>query len=420
MMKKFAAALAATAVLGVTSVFAANPFSDVTPNDWAYQAVAQLASQGVINGYPDGTFKGQNNITRYEMAQMVAKAMARQDRVDAEQNAMINRLANEFSAELNNLGVRVGKLEDQVGNFKFTGDARMRYRQWDGQHSKFDYRGRVQFAATVNDNTKAVVRVTNGSHEFGDNAYNSSNTAKIDRVYVTHNFGKNAALSVGRQNLTIGGGLSYDSDFDGAAATFGTDKLNASVAYGYLVGGDLEGSEHDSDTHNDAMVVYGLNGKVGSHVTANAFYAQLTGNDKTVSIRNLDGSRTTVNRDSFYGVALNGDFNKVSIGGEWNRSQLDDSTAWIAGIGYGNFNMAQQGTWVVKGQYFDAQKNAQIFDSTYVLPKNRNIKTWIATAKYVPAKNVALAAYVGFDAKDQNDKKINDGTWYRGEINYKF
>ena len=92
-MKKHLAVLAATAVLGVTSAFAANPFSDVTPQDWAYQAVAQLASQGVVNGYPDGTFKGQNNITRYEMAQMVAKAMTRQGQVDAEQNAIINRLA---------------------------------------------------------------------------------------------------------------------------------------------------------------------------------------------------------------------------------------------------------------------------------------------------------------------------------------
>ena len=61
--KNILAVLAATAVLGVTSAFAANPFSDVTPQDWAYQAVAQLASQGIVNGYPDGTFKGQHNIT---------------------------------------------------------------------------------------------------------------------------------------------------------------------------------------------------------------------------------------------------------------------------------------------------------------------------------------------------------------------
>ena len=51
-----------------------------------------MAAACFVNGYQDGTFKGQNDITRYEMAQMVAKAMANQDRANAEQQAMINRL----------------------------------------------------------------------------------------------------------------------------------------------------------------------------------------------------------------------------------------------------------------------------------------------------------------------------------------
>ena len=85
MKHQLAAVLAATAMLGVTTAFAANPFSDVTPDSWAYQSVSQLANAGIINGYPDGTFKGQKNITRFEMAQMIAKAMANQDRVNAEQ-----------------------------------------------------------------------------------------------------------------------------------------------------------------------------------------------------------------------------------------------------------------------------------------------------------------------------------------------
>ena len=135
MKKRLAAVFAATAVLGVTTAFAANPFSDVTPQDWAYQSVAQLAAAGVINGYPDGTFKGQNNITRFEMAQMVAKAMANESRANAEQQAMINRLADEFSTELNNLGVRVSNLENKIGNVKVTGDARLRYNENDGGKS---------------------------------------------------------------------------------------------------------------------------------------------------------------------------------------------------------------------------------------------------------------------------------------------
>ena len=157
MKKQFAAIFAATAVLGVTTAFAANPFSDVTPDSWAYQAVSQLASTGIITGYPDGTFRGENGITRFQVAQMVAKALANQDRANAEQQALINRLADEFSNELNNLGVRVARLEDRVGNVKVTGDMRLRYlgaQQRDGHYvnavgdynkgSKFDTRARLQ------------------------------------------------------------------------------------------------------------------------------------------------------------------------------------------------------------------------------------------------------------------------------------
>ena len=96
MKKTIRSNLCSNSSFGVTTAFAANPFSDVTPDSWHTKAVSQLANAGIVNGYPDGTFKGQNNITRYEMVQMVAKAMANQDRANAEQQAMINRLADEF------------------------------------------------------------------------------------------------------------------------------------------------------------------------------------------------------------------------------------------------------------------------------------------------------------------------------------
>ena len=84
--RKMTSAFAVAAMMGVATAFAVNPFSDVPSDSWAYQAVDQLATAGIINGYPDGTFKGQNNITRYEMAQMIAKGMANQDRANAERN----------------------------------------------------------------------------------------------------------------------------------------------------------------------------------------------------------------------------------------------------------------------------------------------------------------------------------------------
>ena len=443
-MKKHLAVLAATAVLGVTSAFAANPFADVTPQDWAYQAVAQLAAQGVVNGYPDGTFQGQHNITRYEMAQMVAKAMARQERVDAEQNAIINRLANEFSTELNNLGVRVATLENKVGNFKFTGDARLRYTGTEhrvhkaaadggedklANQSKFDYRGRVKFEATVNDNTKAVVRLVGGK-EFGA-AGNPKTT--IDRLYVQHNFGKYATATVGRYDEVVGAGLTYDDAFEGAKLAFGKDKLNASVSYGYATNADVslvlgetkkspyttvveQGLIQDEQRNNPQVAVFQVNGKLGK-VNAGAFYAKVNGTKL-----GLDFDKVASVGDSldFYGVHANTKFGKkVAVDGEFARfKEFKHSKAWTAGLTYGNYNMAKQGTWAVKAQYTNLDAFAPVFSTTYWAPYNQNFKTWSVQGKYAVANNVGLAAYTTIDAKDKHGHSVAD--YYRAELNYKF
>lgn len=77
-MKKKQLLIAVSLMMGVaaTCSAAASPFSDVPSGPWAYDAVAQLAENGIIEGYGDSTFRGERQITRYEMAQMVAKAMA--------------------------------------------------------------------------------------------------------------------------------------------------------------------------------------------------------------------------------------------------------------------------------------------------------------------------------------------------------
>ena len=400
-MKKHLAVLAATAVLGVTSAFAANPFSDVTPQDWAYQAVAQLAAQGVVNGYPDGTFQGQTNITRYEMAQMVAKALVRQDRVDAEQNAIINRLANEFSAELNNLGVRVSTLENKVGNFKFNGDARLRYTGTeDGTKSKFEYRGRVKFQATVNDNTKAVVRLTT-SKEFGKDDAKNSTAVTADQVYVQHNFGKYAMATAGRQNLMIGAGLTYDDAFEGAVATVGKDKLNATFGYGYLAAAEI-----DAAKTNEANT-YQVNYMPVENVAVKGYAVDFHNNS---TVKDFHGAAVDVNF---------GGHNQVWVGGEYVRAEQKSAAGegWIAGLGYGEASMAKAGTWGVKAQYFDVKDAAPLYSTTWKFV-GTNKKGVLATVDYTVAKNVGLSAYATIDTKDQANKDLKES--YRAELNYKF
>ena len=85
MKKTLVSALTTALVVGAasTTFAAANPFADVPADHWAYDAVAQLVQDGVVNGYSaDGTFKGDQSMSRYEMAQIVAKAMAKSDAAD--------------------------------------------------------------------------------------------------------------------------------------------------------------------------------------------------------------------------------------------------------------------------------------------------------------------------------------------------
>ena len=415
MKKQFAAIFAATAVLCVTTAFAANPFSDVTPDSWAYQAVSQLANAGIVNGYPDGTFKGQNNITRYEMAQMVAKAMANQDRANAEQQAMINRLADEFSNELNNLGVRVARLEDRVGNVKVTGDARLRYRDAEHANSKFDARARLQFNAKVNDRTDAVVRVASKNFELGDATNGSNVGVSVDRAYVNHKFGERVSVKAGRFNQVLGGGLAFDGTFDGAQFNAGNDKVNLQAAYGYMVSGDrsLADGATTATLTKDANVtntIINLNGKVGKHTMVGGFYDRVN-QDTSSGYKNI------------YGFNANANFDKVWVGGEWLKdSHVDESQAWTAGVGFGNYDIKKQGTWGVKGQYFDQKANAPIVDTTWNHGYNdtytKNAKGWMATVDYALQNNVGLSAYYGFDWKDQDGNDKAD--FYRADLNYKF
>ncbi|MBP2650601.1 MAG: S-layer protein [Firmicutes bacterium] len=98
-----------------STVFAAaNAFVDVPANHWAYTAIAKLARDGVLPNSTGEAYQGNKTITRYEMAMLVANAMARVDKGHADDQALINKLAAEFAEELSVLGVHVERLGKQL------------------------------------------------------------------------------------------------------------------------------------------------------------------------------------------------------------------------------------------------------------------------------------------------------------------
>ena len=98
----------------VTSV---SQFSDVQPTDWAYQALSNLVEQyGCVAGYPDGTFKGNIAMTRYEAAALLNACL---DRV-TEMTEEIKRLVKEFEKELSVLKAKVDGLEAKTAELAAT------------------------------------------------------------------------------------------------------------------------------------------------------------------------------------------------------------------------------------------------------------------------------------------------------------
>ncbi len=107
-------------VVALTSAARSAPlFPDLPAEHWARDAVATLAARGLVEGYPDGTFKGDRAMTRWEVAVVVARALARMEtegatfatRADLE---ALRPLVNGLRDELEALGVRVSALEDNV------------------------------------------------------------------------------------------------------------------------------------------------------------------------------------------------------------------------------------------------------------------------------------------------------------------
>ena len=234
-MKKILGTAILTGMMMTSTAFAAaNPFEDVPANHWAYDAVAQLAKDGVVEGYGDGTYVGDAAITRYEMAQMVARAMAKSDLKHADK-AMVDKLAAEFADELNNLGVRVAKLEKKVDNVKWGGEIRYRFINRRPASHKSGHTNQVLLrflpVMQINNNWVAKARLDYGA---AGNMHTAANDKAItvDRIYVEGTYGSTKIL-LGRLQYKsfMDNGLFINERVSGAQVTFGKD-VKATVTAG--------------------------------------------------------------------------------------------------------------------------------------------------------------------------------------------
>jgi hypothetical protein len=267
-MKHLAVLIAAMLTLTLVAPVFAQPFADVPTDHWAYDAIAELAAKGLIEGYPDGAFRGDRAMTRYEMAMVVARLLARIEAIkipplppdlvrtpqlNAAQAqdaaairaldqrltaklATVQRLVAEFRAELAALGVRVTAVEEELAairarldNTKVTGDMRFRYNVYPtnsvsggGTFRSPDarLRARVTFTSqpTRDPNVTAVVRLradnmagNNGSladTRFGNDFF--WNNVSFDLLYLDiRNTWAANLWRIGRQLYSAGNPVTF-------------------------------------------------------------------------------------------------------------------------------------------------------------------------------------------------------------------
>ncbi|SDF18381.1 S-layer homology domain-containing protein [Sporomusa acidovorans] len=169
-------------------------FSDVPADHWAYDAVGKLVKAGLVDGYTDKTFKGDRTMTRYEFAFIVAKAMDKFESADEANKMLIDKLSAEFAGELNRLGARVAKVESKTNTW-VSGETRFRYMGNDPKapeshklrgSDKFDFRQRVKFQGTINEDISWVARVqATGKAGNYSKDNNDGTTASFDLFAVT-------------------------------------------------------------------------------------------------------------------------------------------------------------------------------------------------------------------------------------------
>ena len=421
--------LAIAMALGVTaSAYAANnPFSDVPAGHWAYDSVAKLAAAGVIDGYGDSTFGGDKLMTRYEMAQITAKAMAK--------GANVDKLAAEFADELDNLGVRVANLEKKADNVKISGQIRYEYghRSGDFVHpynyngvakaakdsvAKHRLRSRLYISGKINEDWSYTGRLENNQ--------DLSNNAGDEKTYFNQAWvdGKLGGLKVvaGKTDLTLANGNIYDDTAEYIGLSYGKDvKVNA--YYGKPI-------TTEYNYNYDEILGISLSGKAGK-LSLSAGYdifknslgvssasTCYTKEDEDNAIWNINASYAFDKNVKLNATYLNSNLDQGDIATTFNDVDTD---GYVIGLAYKGANKNKVGSWGAWATYYDQGVGTVVAHTMktgdWDLFATEGYKGYDLGANYTLAKNMVYNIdYYELEGKESGLK--NKVLWSRLQINF--
>ncbi|MBP2657154.1 MAG: S-layer protein [Firmicutes bacterium] len=387
--------------VGGTAFAASNPFVDVPKTHWSYDAVDQLVAADVLEGYGT-TFSGEKVLTRYEMAQLVAKTMSNNKKVTAEQKAIIDKLSKEYRAELDNMGVHLDEMQNQIDRLKFYGFARVRYDsrtdgRADGKVFKWPAswveRGvcfNLGFEAKLNDDWTAFGRMETYKRTFQDTVEPNFGTVYVPTTWVEGPIG-NGRLTAGKFPNFPGHQLIYDNDTTGVKYSFDLGKIKAMSFYGRPVdkaSTEVFGTElRYATSPSTNLTLVGVKGRRAGYDASNSGQSiiQYAWGESWLSWD--PAARTTVELSADTRVSKN----LVLSSGYAQSNANSNNKAYMARFDYKGANWTLPNTWGVWAKYAHIEQLSAIKTGGGDMdPNDKGIQYGIT---YTPLKNVLFSAW---------------------------
>ncbi|MBO6202817.1 MAG: S-layer homology domain-containing protein, partial [Selenomonas sp.] len=202
-------------------------FADVKASHWSYQAVKQLTEAGLVDGFDDGMFHGDRNLSRYEMAVIISRAMDKAEQADAQQKIIIQALQDEYSKELKNIGAQIEELKQKVDRVQFHGYFGTRYDNVHGMAVASDAVMKKTTQLSVDtqyrfDKHTMITVSTTFNRSFKSEQADYTNLGALQ--WVDYN-NRGYWLKFGRYATTMGYGLMFnDEKIQGVELGFGKGK----------------------------------------------------------------------------------------------------------------------------------------------------------------------------------------------------
>lgn len=395
-----------TAAMGLsvlTPVEAASPFSDVPQGHWSYDAVQELFDAGILEGYGDGSFQGNHAITRYEMAQMTARAMA-QNKGDAKLKATLDKLSAEYADELKNLGVRVAELERRADAVKFDGFFRLRQESF-GKKNKIDDTFKAYIETYVHARANDHWTVESKHKITSDMKEESSSDPTIQTTNVYAN-GKYQGLDIkfGKFDTVEGYAYTHEDPMRGVQVQFGK-KLKTKLSAGMI-----SNPNNNFDASYGAIALtYPLSKKANLYGAYHYF-------------RSVNSGYKKIGDDNFglgnigFDMLLGKNFRLVGLYARSNADTELNRNGYFFELDYKRMTVQNPGSFMIMLRNFRVT-DATAISSRYDAYTHGNIQGTEIGFCYAPIRNVEVGAkyFFGKDVRTDDDK-----TFLRTEVKYFF